>query len=172
MTGIPPTPRGVPQIDVTFDLDVNGILNVSAVDISTGKENKITVTNDNGRLSAEEIQRMVNEAEKYKDEDDKQRERIAAKNSLESYAFNMKSTMEEVISHCKEAIDWIDQNQSAEKDDYESKQKELEKVCTPIITKLYQAGMLSGMPGGMSGGPPPGGVPFGGSSGPTMEEVD
>ncbi|XP_058625049.1 heat shock 70 kDa protein-like [Onychostoma macrolepis] len=90
LTGIPPAPRGVPLIEVTFDIDANGILNVSAVDKSTGKENKITITNDKGRLSKEEIERMVQEADKYKTEDDQQREKIAAKNALESYAFNMK----------------------------------------------------------------------------------
>merc|ERR1712059_35747 len=89
LSGIPPAPRGVPQIVVTFDIDANGILNVSAVDESTKKENKITITNDKGRLSKEDIERMVNEAEKYKDEDDKQREKVQAKNSLESYCFNM-----------------------------------------------------------------------------------
>merc|ERR1712003_259939 len=93
LTGIPPAPRGVPQIEVTFDIDANGILNVSAADKSTGKENKITITNDKGRLSKEEIERMVADAEKYKAEDDKQKDRIAAKNSLESYCFNMKSTI-------------------------------------------------------------------------------
>ena len=148
LTGIPPDPRGHPQIDVTFDIDANAILNVSAVDKSTGKENKITITNDKGRLSAEEIQRMVNEAEKYKDEDDKQRERISAKNSLESYAFNMKSTMEddkvkdkvseqereEIISKCKEAIDWIDKNQTAEKEEFDAQQKDLERICAKMAT--------------------------------------
>merc|ERR1711920_966629 len=93
LSGIPPAPRGVPQIEVTFDIDANAILNVSACDKSTGKENKITITNDKGRLSKEEIERMVNEAEKYKEEDDKQKERIAAKNGLESYCFNMKTTI-------------------------------------------------------------------------------
>ena len=95
LTGIPPAPRGVPQIEVTFDIDANGILNVSAADKSTGKENKITITNDKGRLSKEEIERMVNDAEKYKHEDEKQKSRITAKNSLESYAFHMKSTVED-----------------------------------------------------------------------------
>ncbi|PWS22685.1 molecular chaperone DnaK, partial [Enterococcus faecium] len=95
LTGIPPAPRGVPQIEVTFDIDANGILNVSAVDKSTGKENKITITNDKGRLSKEDIEKMVQDAEKYKAEDDIQREKIAAKNSLESYAFNMKSSIED-----------------------------------------------------------------------------
>merc|ERR1711882_31830 len=94
LTGIPPAPRGVPQIEVTFDVDANGILNVSAVDKSTGKENKITITNDKGRLSKEEIERMVQDAEKFKADDEKQKERISAKNSLESYCFNMKSTVE------------------------------------------------------------------------------
>merc|ERR1719186_805387 len=95
LTGIPPAPRGVPQIEVTFDIDANGILNVSAVDKSTGKQNKITITNDKGRLSKEDIERMVNEAEKFKDDDDKQKERISAKNSLESYCFNMKTTLDD-----------------------------------------------------------------------------
>ena len=196
LSGIPPAPRGIPQIEVTFDIDRNGILNVSAVDKSTGKENKITITNDKGRLSAEEIERMVNEAEQYKAEDDKQRERISAKNGLESYAFTMKSTMEDdkvkdkvseedrqtVIGKCKEAIDWLDKNQTAEKEEFEHQQKELEKVCMPIVTKLYQAGGAppgagGGMPGGFPGaGGFPGGSTSGGdsssSAGPTIEEVD
>uniref|UniRef100_A0A674HBL3 Heat shock protein family A (Hsp70) member 2 n=1 Tax=Taeniopygia guttata TaxID=59729 RepID=A0A674HBL3_TAEGU len=95
LTGIPPAPRGVPQIEVTFDIDANGILNVSAVDKSTGKENKITITNDKGRLSKDDIDRMVQEAEKYKAEDEANRDRVAAKNSLESYTYNMKQTVEE-----------------------------------------------------------------------------
>merc|ERR1712158_294373 len=95
LTGIPPAPRGVPQIEVTFDIDANGILNVSAADKSTGKQNKITITNDKGRLSKEEIERMVNDAEEFKAEDEKQKERISAKNNLESYCFNMKSTLDD-----------------------------------------------------------------------------
>lgn len=95
LSGIPPAPRGVPQIEVTFDIDANGILNVSAQDKSTGKQNKITITNDKGRLSKDEIDRMVQEAERYKAEDEAQKDRIAAKNSLESYAFNMKQTIED-----------------------------------------------------------------------------
>jgi len=192
LTGIPPAPRGVPQIEVTFDIDANGILNVSAVDKSTGKENKITITNDKGRLSKEEIERMVNEAEQYKAEDDKQKNRIQAKNSLESYAFNMKSSVEDekvkdkisesdkttIVDKCNEVISWLDSNQMAEKDEFEHQQKELEKICNPIITKLYQAagGVPGGMPGGMPGGFPGGagaeGAPTGGSGGPTIEEVD
>ncbi|CAK9795083.1 Heat shock 70 kDa protein cognate 4 [Anthophora plagiata] len=183
LTGIPPAPRGVPQIEVTFDIDANGILNVSAIEKSTGKENKITITNDKGRLSKEDIERMVNEAETYKNEDEQQRERISAKNALESYCFNMKSTMEDekvkdkvdagdkqkVLDKCNEVISWLDANQLAEKEEFSDKQKELEAVCNPIVTKLYQSG----------GGPPPGGFPgapgggaTGGTGGPTIEEVD
>ncbi|XP_023224332.1 heat shock 70 kDa protein cognate 4 [Centruroides sculpturatus] len=189
LTGIPPAPRGVPQIEVTFDIDANGIMNVSAVDKSTGKENKITITNDKGRLSKEEIERMVKDAEKYKDEDDKQKGRISAKNSLESYAFNMKSTVEDeklkdkiseddkkkLLEKVEETIKWLDTNQLAEKEEFEHKQKELEGFCNPIITKLYQAGgMPGGMPGGFPGGAPGGaaGPTSGGGSGPTIEEVD
>merc|ERR1712107_837750 len=95
LTGIPPVPRGVPQIEVTFDIDANGILNVSASDKSTGKQNKITITNDKGRSSKEDIERMVNDAEKFKAEDEVQKERIAAKNGLESYCFNMKATIDD-----------------------------------------------------------------------------
>merc|ERR1712032_1549223 len=158
LSGIPPAPRGVPQIEVTFDIDANAILNVTACDKSTGKENKITITNDKGRLSKEDIEKMVNEAEKYKAEDEKQRERISAKNGLESYCFNMKSTMDDdklkdkisdddkalVVNKAKEVLDWLDNNQQADKEEYDDKQKELEKVCNPVITKLYQAG---GAPG-------------------------
>ncbi|XP_034179385.2 heat shock 70 kDa protein cognate 4 [Osmia lignaria lignaria] len=193
LTGIPPAPRGVPQIEVTFDIDANGILNVSAVEKSTGKENKITITNDKGRLSKEDIERMVNEAEQYRNEDEQQRERIIAKNALESYCFNMKSTMEDekikdkidpsdkekVLNKCNEVISWLDRNQLAEKEEFVDKQKELESVCSPIVAKLYQGG--GGAPGGFPGGAPgagfpgaPGGGATGGGAGggPTIEEVD
>ncbi|NXL60044.1 HSP70 protein, partial [Chordeiles acutipennis] len=171
LTGIPPAPRGVPQIEVTFDIDANGILNVSAVDKSTGKENKITITNDKGRLSKDDIDRMVQEAEKYKAEDEANRDRVAAKNSLESYTYNMKQTVEDdklkgkisdqdkqkVLDKCQEVVSWLDRNQMAEKEEYEHKQKELEKLCNPIVTKLYQGA---------------GGAGAGGNGGPTIEEVD
>ncbi|KAA0191580.1 Heat shock protein 70B-2 [Hyalella azteca] len=175
LTGIPPAPRGVPQIEVTFDIDANGILNVSAVDKSTGKENKITITNDKGRLSKEEIEKMVQDAEKFKDEDDKQKEKISAKNSLESYCFNMKSTLEDdklkdkipendrekALNACSDALKWLDANHLAEKEEFEDKQQEVEKVCAPLISKLY----------GATGGPMPGG-PSAPAGGPTIEEVD
>merc|ERR1712107_209735 len=145
LTGIPPAPRGVPQIEVTLDIDVNGILNVSAVDKSTNKGNKITITNDQGRLSKEDIERMVNDAEKFKAEDEKQKERIAAKNGLESYCFNMKSTIDDenlkakiseeekktIISKCDEALKWLESNQLGEVDEFQDKQKELEAAATP-----------------------------------------
>lgn len=187
LTGIPPAPRGVPQIEVTFDIDANGIMNVSAVDKSTGKENKITITNDKGRLSKEEIERMVQEADQYKSEDEAQRDKIAAKNSLESLAFNMKSTAEDeklkdkispedkqkILDKCNEVISWLDKNQMAEKEEYEHQHKELQNLCNPIITKLYQGAGGAGMPGGMPGGfPGAGASAAGGSSGPTIEEVD
>merc|ERR1712177_89615 len=95
LTGIPPAPRGVPQIEVTFDIDANGILNVSAADKSTGKQNKITITNDKGRLSKEDIEKMVNDAEKYKADDEKVKDRVQAKNELESYSYQMKQTIED-----------------------------------------------------------------------------
>jgi len=193
LTGIPPAPRGVPQIDVTFDIDANGILNVSASEKATGRENKITITNDKGRLSKEEIERMVQDAEKYKGEDEKQRERIGSKNQLESYAFNMKSTVEDekfkdkisdddkkaITDKCNEVISWLDSNQMAEKEEFDEQQKDLEKLCMPIITKMYQAAggtppdMGAGMPG--AGGAAPGGdgaAAGAGGSGPTIEEVD
>lgn len=194
LSGIPPAPRGVPQIEVTFDIDANGILNVTALEKSTNKENKITITNDKGRLSKEDIERMVNEAEKYRSDDEKQKETISAKNALESYCFNMKATMEDdklkdklsdsdktlILDKCNDTIKWLDANQLADKEEYEHRQKELESVCSPIITKLYQG--AGGAPGGMPGFP--GGAPgaagagagaapgAGTGSGPTIEEVD
>jgi len=200
LDGIPPMPRGQPQIDVTFDIDANGILNVSAIEKSTGKEDKITITNDKGRLSQEEIERMVSEAEKFKAEDDANRNRIEAKNGLENYCFSLKSsidseqvkdkidegdkkTLEEKI---EETTKWLDVNQSAEKEEYEEKQKELEGIALPILQKMGggapgaggmpDMGGMGGMPdmsgmGGMpgAGGAPPAADP---ASGPTIEEID
>merc|ERR1711988_1176222 len=153
LTGIPPAPRGVPQIEVTFDIDANGILNVTAADKSTGKQNKITITNDKGRLSKEEIERMVNDAEKFKDEDAKQKDRISAKNGLESYCFNMKTTIDDekmadkisaddkklITDKCNETIAWLDANQLAEKEEFADKQKDLESDMKKVIEKLYSS---------------------------------
>eukprot|EP00095_Tigriopus_kingsejongensis_P010062 snap_masked-scaffold99_size374999-processed-gene-2.17 protein:Tk10062 transcript:snap_masked-scaffold99_size374999-processed-gene-2.17-mRNA-1 annotation:"inducible heat shock protein 70" len=164
LTRIPPAPRGVPQIEVTFDVDANGILNVSAQDKSSGHCEKITITNDKGRLSKDDIEKMVDEAERYKAEDDQQKEKIAAKNNLESYCFNMKNAMEDaqnkgrvsdsdrctINAKCTEVIQWLDSNQMAEKDEFEDKLKEVETVCNPIIGKLYQSNNSSGVPSGGS----------------------
>ncbi|KAJ3194078.1 70-kilodalton heat shock protein [Irineochytrium annulatum] len=189
LSGIPPAPRGVPQIEVTFDVDANGILNVSALDKTTGKSNKITITNDKGRLSKEEIERMINEAEKYKAEDEKAAERIQAKNGLESYTYNLRNTLQDeklagkldagdkakLNSAIDETIKWLDANQEAEKEEFEHHQKTLEGTANPIMMKLY--GGAGGAPGGFPGGAPggfPGGAPpgAGGDAGPTVEEVD
>jgi len=199
LTGIPPAPRGVPQIEVTFDIDANGILNVSALDKTTGKSNKITITNDKGRLSKEEIERMVNDAEKYKEEDAKVAERVAAKNGLESYAYTLRNTIQDekiasildsgdkdkLNKAIDDTIEWLDHNQEATKEEYESRRKELEGVANPIMTKMYQqAGGAGAAPGGFPGAAPggfpgaaPGGFPggagnAGSNNGPTVEEVD
>lgn len=188
LSGIPPAPRGVPQIEVTFDIDANGILNVSAEDKSTGKSSKITITNDKGRLSKEDIEKMVADAEKFRQADSDQKEKIESRNSLENYAFSLrnsirdekigsklddadKKTLEEAID---EAVKWLDANTAAEKEEYDAQRKKLEDTANPIMQKLYAAaGAAGGMPGGMPGGFP-GGAPAndGGDSGPKVEEVD
>jgi len=186
LTGIPPAPRGVPQIEVTFDIDANGILNVSAVDKSSGKKENITITNDKGRLSAEDIEKMLADAEKYKAEDDNQKERIAAKNGLESYCFNMKSTVEDnkfkekiseadrknILDKCNDTINWLEQNQMAEIDEYKDKQKEVEGLCNPIISNLYQQNQDSNNGMGANNCGSQSGQGFGNNFGPTVEEVD
>ena len=185
LQGIPPAPRGVPQINVCFDIDANGILNVSAEDKSTGQKNKITITNDKGRLSKEDIERMVQEAEKYKAEDEEHKKKIEAKNGLENYAYNMKNTMNDdnvggkidaddkakITAAVEETISWLDGNQTAEIDEFEDKLKELEGICNPIISKMYQgaggAAPDMGDMGGDAGAEGPGAGP-----GPKIEEVD
>merc|ERR1712036_68063 len=172
-----------------FDIDANGILNVSAQDKSTGKSNQITITNEKGRLSQAEIDRMVQEAEKYKAEDEANKVKIEAKNGLENYCFQMRNTLsddklkdkfeagdkEKIEKAVQDALDWLDKNQMAEKDEFEAQQKEIEGVVNPIMMKVYQAaGGGGGMPeGGMPGGGFGDGAPPGaGGSGPTVEEVD
>lgn len=172
LTGIPPAPRGVPKIEVSFDIDANGIVNVSAKDQSTGKTNAITITNDTGRLSKGEIDRMVADAEKYKKEDEMQREKIAARNSLESYVYSVKQTAEDpnvvnklnaddleiVKNKTQEVMAWLDRNSMADKEEYEEKQKDLQQVCSPIMAKLH--GQQQPQQG------------YSSSDGPTVEEVD
>ncbi|GMM36691.1 Hsp70 family ATPase [Saccharomycopsis crataegensis] len=183
LSGIPPAPRGIPQIDVTFDIDANGILNVSAVEKGTGKTNKITITNDKGRLSKDDIERMVSEAEKFKEEDDRETERITSKNGFESYAYSLKNSIaeqgfkdkvasedvEKLEKEANEAIKWLDESQSASTDEYKSRQKELEEVANPIMKKFYETGAGGAHPPP----PPPGSGSSGaGTAGPTVEEVD
>lgn len=156
LTGIPPAPRGVPQIEVTFEVDANGILQVSAEDKGTGKAEKITITAEKGRLSEEEIERMVREAEQFAEEDKKVKERIDAKNGLESYLYNLKNTLDddekgvadaisaedkkELQDMIDEALDWMEENPEADKEDYDAKHKEVEQVANPIMRNVYSAG--------------------------------
>ena len=148
LEGIPPMPRGVPQIDVSFDIDANGVLNVSAVEKSSGKAQTITIKNDKSRMSAEEIDRLVAEAEQYKSEDDANRARVEAKNTFENYIFQLKSTVDKdggkitpenkviIETACKDATDWLNANQTAEKEAFEDNQKNLEKIALPIIQQM------------------------------------
>lgn len=186
LSGIPPAPRGVPQIEVTFDIDANGILNVSALEKGTGKTQKITITNDKGRLSKEDIERMVSEAEKFKEEDEAEAARVQAKNGLESYAYSLKTTLgeeefkskleasdvETVTKAADEAIAWLDDNVTATTEEFTDKQKELEGTVNPIMAKAYQAGAAPGgaAPGGFPGAGGAGAAPS--NDGPTVEEVD
>lgn len=149
LNGIPPAPRGVPQIEVSFDIDANGILNVSAEDKSTGKSKQITITNDTSRLSKEDIDRMVSDAEKFRDDDEKQRKRVEARNQLENYIFSVKQSInnaEDKLSSedketlnrvCDDTFKWLDSNSLAEVDEYDHQLSEVQKVCSPIMTKLH-----------------------------------
>jgi endoplasmic reticulum chaperone BiP len=163
LTGIPPAPRGVPQIEVTFEVDANGILQVSAEDKATGKAEKITITAEKGRLSEEEIERMVREAEEFAEDDKKVKERIDARNGLESYLYNLKNTLEdeekgladkltaedkkEMQDMIDETLDWMDGNPEADKADYDAKLKEVETVANPIMRNVYSGGAGGGSEG-------------------------
>jgi L1 cell adhesion molecule like protein len=185
LEGIPPAPRGVPQIEVTFDVDANGILNVSALEKGTGKVQKITITNDKGRLSKEEVERLVEEAAKHEADDKAQYERIDAKNQLETYLYNMRNTVQEeenkvklgedgvaaALAISKEGIEWLEGNQDEKKETYEEKKKEYTEKFLPTMMKIYADKMNgSGMAGmsGMPGMPVPEEAP----QGPKVEEVD
>eukprot|EP00979_Chaetoceros_neogracilis_P014418 scaffold4604_cov241-Chaetoceros_neogracile.AAC.5 len=188
LDGIPPMPRGQPQIDVCFDIDANGILNVSALEKSTGKDAKITITNDKGRLSQEEIERMVQEAEKYKAEDDANKNRVEAKNGLENYCYSLKTSVSspevdgkipaddksKLEAAIDETLQWLDSHLEAEKEEFEEKQKALEAIASPILQSMG-GGAPGGMPD-MSGAAPSsaGGAPAAEdpASGPTIEEID
>lgn len=171
LNGIPPAPRGTPQIEVTFEIDVNGILRVSAEDKGTGNKEKITITNDQNRLTPEDIEKMINDAEKYADDDKKVKEKVEARNELESYAYSLKNQIgdkeklggklseEDKVTMTKavdEAISWLDANKEAESEDCKKQKKTLEDIVQPIVSKLYQG---AGEPGGAEGtgeAPPPG----------------
>jgi len=194
LTGIPPAPRGVPQIEVIFDLDTNGILNVTAEEKRTGKRTKIAITNDSNRLSAEQIQKMVSDAERYKAEDENAAKRIQSKNQLESYAYSLRNTMNDskvankidsgdktkLETAINDTLTWLSSNDQAEKEQYEMKQKELEKIANPMMAKIYQGMPSAG--GADAGGADAGGDENGGGSssydnsgsrkGPTVEQVD
>lgn len=164
LSGIPPAARGTPQIEVTFDIDVNGILNVKAEDKATQKKESITITSEKGRLSKEEIERMVKEAEESAEEDKKIKERIEAKNSLENYVYSIRNTIndeskgvkdkisaedrETIEASVKDVTTWIEEHPDASKEDFDEKYKEVEKVAQPIISKLYQG--QAGSPGASS----------------------
>ncbi|BFZ04881.1 hypothetical protein BsWGS_07920 [Bradybaena similaris] len=174
LTGIPPAPRGGPQIEVTFDIDANGILNVSAMDKSTGKSNKITIKNDKGHLSQADIDRMLAEAEKYKADDEKQRERVNARNQLENYIFSVRqavdaagdklssSDKDTVLNACNDTLKWLDNNSLADKEEFEDRLKEIQRISSSVMSKLHSQGTSSGNCGNQSGA----------SHGPTVEEVD
>lgn len=177
LTGIPPAPRGVPQIEVTFDVDANGILNVTAVEKATGKSNKITITNNKANLNKDDIERLVKEAEQFKADDEKARKRIEARNGLEHFCYTMKNSLNDENLKAKftpedkksveettaETLKWLEGNPNAEAEEYEKKIKELEAKFHPIMTKIYQAGGAppgAGGPGGFPGAPG-GGFPGG-----------
>lgn len=184
LTGLPPAPRGVPKIEVTFDLDANGILNVSAKDTSSGNSKNITIKNDKGRLSQKDIDKMVADAEMYREEDEKQKQRIEARNKLEAYVFQIKQSVQDcgsklgdedkatVERECQNCLQWLDSNTLAEKEEYEDKQKQLTSICSPIMAKLYGGANANfgGMPGNC--GQQAGNGFKDQQGGPTIEEVD
>ena len=166
LTGIPPAPRGVPQIEVTFEIDVNGILKVSAEDKGTGSKNEIVINNDQNRLSPEDIERMINDAERFAEDDAKVKERVESRNELESYAYSLKNQINDkeklgaklsdedkqtIETAVEEQISWLESNQDADSEDFKTHKKELEEIVQPIMSKLYQG----------AGGPPPEGGDFG-----------
>jgi len=167
LNNIPPAPRGVPQIEVTFEIDANGILQVSAEDKGTGNKEKITITNDQNRLTPEDIEKMINDAEKFADEDEKLKAKVESRNELESYAYSLKNQIgdkeklggklsdedkEKIEEQINEKIAWLEANQEADGDEFKEKKKEMEEIIQPIIAKLYQG----------AGGAPPGGEEEGG----------
>ena len=162
LTGLPPSPRGVPQIEVSFEVDANGILQVSAEDKGTGKMEQVTITADKGRLSPDQIERMIQDAKHFEEEDRRIKERVDARNGLESYVYNLKNQLDDdekgfadrlspddkkdLEDSIDEILDWMDGNPEAEKEEYDEKQKEVENIANPIMRQLY-----SGNTGGDEG---------------------
>jgi heat shock protein 5 len=151
MSGIPPAPRGVPQIEVSLDVDANGILSISAADKGTGKTESLTITSEKGRLSEEEIERMVEEAEQFADQDEAEKAKVQARNELEAYLYNLKNSINDALegklseddkssltTTVDDALVWLEDHPAAEKDEYDDKQKEVETVANPIIKKAYE----------------------------------
>lgn len=181
LSGIPPAPRGIPQIEVSFDIDANGIMNVSALDKGTGKSQNITITNESGRMTKEQIDDMIKEAEKFKEDDDAQRQRIESKNALENYLYNTRNSVNDentkmddtskstVNNLIDKQIKWMDNNMAASKEEFDDVLKDTQDVINPIMTKLY-ANNSAGQPDEVSPGDTSGGG--GSSAGPKIEEVD
>lgn len=187
LAGIPPAPRGVPQIEVGFDVDANGILSISASDKGTGKTQTITITSEKGRLSEEEIERMVAEAEEYAEQDNQEKARIEARNSLEGYLYNLKNTVADmeamdeddkttITTTVEEALVWLEDTPAAEKEEYDEKQKEVEGVVNPIMKRAYEQSAAGAAGAGDAGedddfmGEDLDGVND--NEGPSVEEVD
>jgi L1 cell adhesion molecule like protein len=165
LDGIPPAPRGVPQIEVSFDIDANGIMNISAADKSTGKSNKITITNDKGRLSKEDIEEMIQKAEKFKEEDEAIKNKIEKKNELENFLYNLKNNVNSSneenkadVEEIKKELDpiieselkWLEENDNLKAEDYENKLKEVQEKTNPIMMKLYSKNGTADMPGNVN----------------------
>ena len=189
LSGIPPAPRGTPQIEVSFDVDANGILSISAVDKGTGKLETVTITSEKGRLSEEEIERMVKEAEEFAEQDAAEQQKVQARNQLEAYLYNLKNSLTDTLKEkltdeeksslstiIEDSLVWLENNPAAEKEDYDNKQKEVEAVANPILKRAYESGAKQA-----GGGPSTGasddddfmGEDLDGvNDGPSVEEVD
>ena len=152
LSGIPPAPRGVPQIEVSFDVDANGILSISAHDKGTGKQESLTITSEKGRLSEQEIERMVKEAEEFAEQDNKEKAKVQARNELEAYLYNLKNSISETLqgklsgddkqtltTTIEDALVWLEDHPAAEKEDYDAKQKEVERIANPILKRAYES---------------------------------
>jgi L1 cell adhesion molecule like protein len=178
LSGFPPARRGEPQIEVTFEIDANGIMAVTAVEKSSGSKKDITITNDKGRLSKEAIEQMLSDAEKFKEEDKKSAERIEARNGLESFLYNIKSTVvdnadskigeddkSKIKTMVDDGIEWLEKNQMASKEEYDGKKEEINEVVNTVIGAM--AANMGGEGEGVGGG-----VGGDGASAPIVEEID